>query len=185
MGHPVTLQFLSDKLDEPMEATALVVYRLEDIGFRRYGFRFTDAENLKKLLTPVVYRLFNRRGQHRVVPDPNKPIVVTIKADPDGTPSRVEVIDISATGIAVRVDSSLEEEFVSTSAIKLKIAMPGSKKALTLTGNILNRHLEDQGVRYNIVFDLAEPHDARKQQDLIIDYVMSRQREMWVRARAA
>ena len=52
-------------------------------------------------------------------------------------------------------------------------------------GRLSRDCLKEAEIHYNVEFDLDHSQDAKRHQDVIIDYVMKRQLEIWVRGRAA
>ena len=147
---------------------------------RRYGFRFTDYRELERQLSREIFRLFNRRGSHRVVPHPDAPVEVTFEGTQNGGEVRLNLIDVSATGMALRIPDKVESAMVGTSNLEFSLLLPGRRDPLKLEGIIRNRRLEEMGIHYNVEFTLA-PGDA----GVINDYVLKRQLEIWLRAKAA
>ena len=184
MGEQVVLTFTSRLIEDSVQASAVVVNRTELGASRRYGFRFTDYSQLESQLSQEIFRLFNRRGSHRVVPHPDAPVQVTLEGIPNGGATRVNLIDVSATGMALRIPATVESAMVETSDVKFSLLLPGRQDPLKLEGIIRNRRLEELGIHYNVEFTL-DPDDARHQQGVINDYVLKRQLEIWLRAKAA
>jgi len=184
MGQQVVLTFSSSLIEDSLRASAIVVNRTEQGASRRYGFRFTDYHELESQLSQEIFRLFNRRGSHRVVPHTDAPVEVTLEGILNGGEARVNLIDISATGMALRIPATVESAMVGTSNVKFSLLLPGLRDPLKLEGIIRNRRLEEVGIHYNVEFTL-DPGDARYQQGVINDYVLKRQLEIWLRAKAA
>ena len=184
MGQQVVLTFTSRLIEDSVQASAIVVNRTEQGSSRRYGFRFTDYCELERQLSREIFRLFNRRGSHRVVPHPDAPVEVTLEGIQDGGEVRVNLIDVSATGMALRITATVESAMVETSNVKFSLLLPGHQDPLKLEGIIRNRRLEEVGIHYNVEFTL-ELGDARSHQGVINDYVLKRQLEIWLRAKAA
>ncbi len=184
MGQQVVLTFTSRLIEDSLRASAIVVNRTEQGASRRYGFRFTDYHELESQLSQEIFRLFNRRGSHRVVPHADAPVEVTLEGIQDGGDVRVNVINVSATGMALRIPATVESAMVGTSNVKFSLLLPGHRDPLKLEGIIRNRRLEEEGIHYNVEFAL-ELGDARRHQGVINDYVLKRQLEIWLRAKAA
>ena len=184
MGQQVVLTFTSGLIEDSVEASAIVVNRTELGASRRYGFRFTDYSQLESQLSQEIFRLFNRRGSHRVVPHADAPVEVILEGIPDGGETRVNLIDVSASGMALRIPTAVESAMVETSHVKFSLLLPGRPAPLKIEGIIRNRRLDELGIHYNVEFTL-DPDDAQHQQGVINDYVMKRQLDIWLRAKAA
>ena len=184
MGQQVVLTFTSTLIEDSVHATAIVVNRTELGVSRRYGFRFTDYRELESQLSQEIFRLFNRRGSQRVVPHPDAPVEVTLEGIHNGGEARVDLIDVSATGMALRIPTTVESAMVGISNVKFTLLLPGRRDPLTLEGIIRDRRLDELGIHYNVEFTL-DPGDAQRQQGVINDFVLKRQLDIWLRAKAA
>ena len=173
----VQLRITSDLLKNPIEVSAIVRHRIDERCSRSYGFRFTNPEHIKRELLPQLTRLFNQSGAYRVQPSPEAPIKAALNGG-DGCPDTVWVTDISGTGVGVRVDVELDTKFVMAKAINIAITLPNVQR-VCFEGVICSRSLPDDnnGIHYSIAFDLEKTHDAQRQHDIVIDYVLQRQRE--------
>ena len=109
---------------------------------------------------------------------------MTLEGIPNGGATRVNLIDVSATGMALHIPATVESAMVETSNVKFSLLLPGRQDPLKPEGIIRNRRLEELGIHYNVEFTL-DPDDARHQQGVINDYVLKRQLEIWLRAKAA
>ena len=184
MGEQVVLTFTSSLTEDSIQASAIVVNRTEQGDSRRYGFRFTDHRELESQLSREIFRLFNRRGSHRVEPHTDAPVEVTLEGIQNVGEARVNLIDVSATGMGLRIPAKVESAMVGDNNIKFSLLLPGCREPLKLAGIIRNRRLEEVGIHYNVEFTL-DPEDTRRQQDVIIDYVLKRQQQIWLRGKAA
>lgn len=178
VGDEVELRLALPQLEKPLAAPARVIHRADQEDSRRYGFRFTDRQQLESQLSPALYRFLNRRAAYRVKPAPDSPIEVTLTGTPGGSRARARLLDISAGGMGLRVPLQAESALSATDRIKVSLSLPNCIARLNLGINIRNRRLVGAEVYYGAEFDLGRTPEAQRQLDAVIAFVMERQRAL-------
>ncbi len=177
IGQVVKLIFTSERLKNPVTATARVQNRTEEEDSRRYGFRFLEGEKLDAQLPPALRKLFNRRQAVRVAPDPDLPVPVTMEAEEHGPRVEGRLADLSSLGAGASLDSEAESGLAETSRVGISLVLP-SILPTHLIGDIRHRRLIGAEIRYGVEFDPERSENFARQQDLITRYVMERQRAL-------
>ena len=185
VGGDVELVFTSSLLKNPVVISARVVNRADREGSCRYGFQFTDRQQLEKQLSPVLFKLFNRRASYRVAPAHDSPVTVTVEGGPRGMRAQTRVVDISTTGVGVCAPLEVESALADTDRVTVFMSLPNYEHPLVFAGIIRNRRLTAAEILYGIEFDLERSENPRRQQDAVIEYVMKRQRECLRQGKAA
>ncbi len=160
-------------------ASAMVVHRTDKDDSTQYGFRVIDPKNVTSQLSEEFSRLFNRRGSYRVPPDLDAPVKVTVEGGVESTRVEAELVDISTSGVGLRVAAHVEVGLVAAKRIKVCISFPDSGEPLNLVGVIHNRRLVGASgaeIEYGIRFDWEGKHKPERQQEAITKYVMKQQR---------
>ncbi len=175
VGQEVDLIFASEKIGTPMTVAAKVQHRTEEQGARRFGFRFLEAQALDTNLPPVMRKFFNRRRTVRVVPDPAQPVRVELRVDPGDTPLEAGLVNLSETGVAIRLEAGLDSRFADTTALWVTLYLPGARRPVSMFGDIRYRRLAGQGIHYGIDFDPETSRDFVRKQGMITKYVLKRE----------
>jgi c-di-GMP-binding flagellar brake protein YcgR len=146
------------------------------IGGRTYGLEFIDWIGLLASLPPRLRKLFNRRDDFRVEPDPEKPVEVSI----EGLPIKVTATlrDCSPKGLSVCLPSNMETVLLTERQMKVSFRPPKSVFKVTFFGTILHRYLAEEGICYGIFFDPRRTEEFNKNQNLLIKYINERRREV-------
>ncbi len=169
VGQEADLVFTSPQFDTPLVVAARTQHRTEDGGRRRYGFRFLEPQQLECVLPPEFRKYFNRRRAERVVPDPYRPVPVTLSAA-DTAEADARLVNISTNGAAISLDAPLEPIFADTTRITLAIQLPGVKRPLAVAADIRYRRLVGDRVYYGLEFDGAASEGFAKTQAAISRY---------------
>lgn len=186
VGEYAELIFTFRELGQPIVASARVVRRTDDEGSRHYGFQFTDHEQLQSQLSPRLYRFFNRRGAFRVKPAADGPVAATLEGGPEARQVHADLVDISFTGVSLRVPLVVESTLAGTDRIKVSISLPDCPSPVNFEGIIRSRHVAGvDTVKYGIEFDLERSDDGQRQEDAINRYMMERQRAVCRAAKRA
>jgi c-di-GMP-binding flagellar brake protein YcgR len=175
VGQEVDLVFTSEKLPAPMTVAAKVQHRTEEQGARRFGFRFLEVQALDTQLSPVMREFFNRRRTVRVVPDPRRPVRVELRTEPEAPPLEVVLVNLSETGVGIRLEAGQDSRFADTTALLVTLYLPDSRRPVTLTGNIRYRRLVAEQLHYGIDFDPEASREFARKQAAITKYVLKRQ----------
>jgi len=186
VGEDAELIFTFRELGQPIVVSARVVRRTDDEGSRHYGFQFTDHEQLKSQLSPQLYRFFNRRGAVRVKPAADGPVAATLEGGSEARQVHADLVDISITGVGLRVPVVVESSLAGTDRIRISISLPDWPSPVNFEGIIRSRHVAGvDTVQYGIEFDLERSDDGQRQQEDINRYVMERQRAVLHAAKRA
>lgn len=178
VGEEVTLYLGLSEAERPLELSARVMNRTDEGELRRYGFEFTDREQLECQLSPVLHRLFNRRHAYRIEPDPDSPIEVMLICASPTLQVRARLVDISTNGMAFDVPLDAESALAAVDRLVACVGLPGGGQPPRLGILTRNRSLLGNQVRHGVEFDLKRTQDAQRQQDAVARYVMDRQRTL-------
>lgn len=171
------LELSSPHLPKPLLVHGQVRRREETEKGRIYGFEFIDWPALLARLPQALTSLFNRRGHHRVEPDPSKPIEVTIEGSLLTRPIRATLRDLSAAGISVQAPYALENLLMRVERVKVSFCLPYDPGPLSFWGSIMHRNLIGKGICYGILFDARRTAGFPAKQESLVRYVADRQGE--------
>jgi c-di-GMP-binding flagellar brake protein YcgR len=175
VGQEVDLVFASEKLVPPLTVAAKVQHRTEEEGARRFGFRFLEAQALEAYLPPVMRKFFNRRRSVRVAPDPDRPVKVELRIEPQDMPLEAELVNISETGVAISLAAGLDARFSDTEGLWVTLYLPDTRRPVSMFGNIRYRRLTERGIHYGMNFDAENSRDFARKQAMITKYVLKRE----------
>lgn len=165
IGEGVSLSFPGLRPQDPFHTPAQVVTRIEDR--RRMRYRFEVGRSVGQVLSPLA----DWRFATRVQPFPKAPIMATVERIDQATRYSVEVVDISATGVALSVLRDYEQHLYSSWKLRIGIQLPG-REEFEMTGNVCYRRpSEDNKLLYGVDFDSAVTLDFNGKQGMIHDYV--------------
>ena len=170
MGEQIKLVFSAPDLREQIEIDATVASCLVQSTRWRYGFRFQKRVEAPENAATPFYRIFNRRRTHRLVPEAEHFVPISL----DTTEGAIEGLmrDISAIGAGVVSEAALSVEQMEADSISLSFHPPGGERALCF-GTRVRHHIIDEGLhRYGLEFDQATTNDFEAQQREIMQYVM-------------
>ena len=89
-------------------------------------------------------------------------------------------MDLSATGMALVVDGDMD--LTSGQTLQLKFSVQWDPKPLNFAGRVCYCGMRDGDMRYGIDFVEHQTPNFEEEQDRLVDYVMTRQREVLRRA---
>ena len=175
IGQEVQIQLTSQRSKHSLVFSAQVRNRREEQGARRYGFCFTDPEQVESQLPPDLHKLFNRRTMCRLEPGKDPCIQIVLS---DGDTRRVEgrLVEISGTGMVVVIPARVDGTLIDSVQVNLSFRLPGCPHPLSLLGTIRTRSFvngDQRQVQYGIEFNLRSEH-ALRQQEIIINFIMKR-----------
>ncbi len=192
LGETVTMTFASPSQGEFIQAPARVHFRADTREHRRFGLEFEGSEELQEKLSGEFFQLlFSRRSLYRVKPDSAQPVNVHVRLLAGAQPPfsyplfqqvrdagmTGELSDISATGLAFKIDAHLDEVLALTDLIEVSPILPGRSQDLYLTSWIRTRRLEGAFAQYGVEFVANLSTYFECKQDTIAEYIFQRQQE--------
>lgn len=175
LGKEAELSFKID--DEMMDRRAVVRGRIDSETDRIYDLRLLQTGALRDDLGRTLISAFNLRGAFRVSPDDAHPISATVTIPDRGADYRLDVEDISATGLAGHADSDAEEVLCRVTEAVLNLNLDGDSEPVTIDANIVGREIDGIGIRYRFSF-CEETARQERQVEKVMDYIMARQRNL-------
>lgn len=148
----------------------------------RVTLRYADVADYERLLATGLGRRFNRRSSFRVKPAIEHPIMVDI-TDAEGVQFRGQAMDVSATGLALTIEGDFD--LTSGQVLALQFSVAWDPKPLKFAARVCYCGMRDGQMRYGIDFVAHQTVDFEDIQDRLVDYVMTRQREILRRATQA
>jgi len=148
----------------------------------RFTFRYADIAEYEKLLATGLGRKFNRRASFRVIPALDQPIMVDI-TDAEGVQFTGKAMDLSATGLALIIEGDMD--LTSGQTLQLRFSVAWDPKPLSFAARVCYCGVRDGQMRYGIDFVGYQTDNFEEVQDRLVDYVMTRQREILRRANQA
>lgn len=136
---------------------------------------FADPERFKRQLDHSFFERFNRRMTFRVSPDPEE--VIAVSASWKNGACRGELLNISTSGMALRVDAEAVACLGGQRKIELDFNLPGADPALCLPGTIAYIKALPKGHRIGIKFNYARKLGFHPQEAAIARYVMAQQQK--------
>lgn len=176
LGQTIQLTFFSAD-HRPRMLRGTPTLRHDSAGYRRYSFRFEESEEVRQ----GFLRMFNQRRAFRVDAGVNPPIDVHLTdaaSDPArSVPSAALLRSISSTGVGLAANAAIDLLFAKVESVRLRMTLPPLDSSLNLMAWIRNRRLQDQTVFYGLEFDPQRTVDYEAQEQIVLQYVMRRQRE--------
>ena len=151
---------------------AIVIDSSFDSDTKLYQFKFLYPDTLNY----AIKQNLNRRDAFRIVPSNSDPITVYLKSE--STSFQGYLIDISATGIGVEIESQEGQSLDNFNNLSLIFNLPGCKTEINLVGIITYQKPKGEKIHYGINFDRENNKNFRHNEMLIISYVMRRQKEI-------
>jgi hypothetical protein len=170
IGEQIKLAFTAPDLAERIEIYATVASCLAQSTRWRYGFRFHERVEAPENAAVPFYRIFNRRRAHRLVPEANHLVTVTMELEECSVECLLR--DISAIGAGIISEAELSAEQTAREPASLVLQLPGSERTLRFAARV-RHHTTDDGLhRYGLELDQAVTNDFESQQHEIMQYVM-------------
>lgn len=160
LGEATHLTLQSGGLASPVETEAATVLRTDDRTRRCYSFR------LSKVSKGLLLLLANRRATDRLRPAASKPVRIRLQDVTDERHSEAIVQDISATGLAILVEPSLERRLCNLTQLRLEISLP-EEGSIQTTATIRHRRLFGSAILYGLQFDGQLPGFMHAQERLL------------------
>ena len=155
LGEKTLLTFLGGGLVSSIDAEGTAVLRSDDQNRRCYSFELGDVPKSMLLL------LANRRGSTRR--SPRGSVRVNLLDVPGDVPSRVELQDISATGLSILVGPVVEKLLLKQVRLRFSLMLPG-EEPIELTALIRHRRIFNSQFLYGLEFDGQMPEFMRAQE---------------------
>jgi hypothetical protein len=153
VGGTIELEFRGGGLGSLMRAEALTVLRTDDPARRCYCFR-------GKLTKRALHTLANRRRSQRIRPRASDPVRVRILDLGEEAPE-VLLHDTSATGLAVLVEPTHEQQLCTRERLRLAIRLPGEERAVEFSTTVRHRRLVGSAILYGLEIDGQIPELMR------------------------
>jgi hypothetical protein len=154
LGEKTILTFLGGGLVSSIDAEGTAVLRSDDQSRRCYSFQLGDVPKSMLLL------LANRRGSTRLSPRGS----VRVKLlDVGDLPSKVDLHDISATGLSILVGPAVEKLLLRQVQLRFSLMLPG-EEPIELIAAIRHRRLFKSQFLYGLEFDEQMPEFMRAQE---------------------
>jgi len=172
LGQAVDLNFPGTRLETPVRLSAVPRYRKDFQDVRHYGFKFLSQEQIEQQIDGSLYQFLNRRRAFRC--SPVSRVTFLVEPDPPSEPVTVELVNISATGLAFRVDLNDDRRLAMAKQFGFRLDMCHAPNRLNGTA----RHsvlLVDEKVQYGCEFNSEQEHFERVQ-DSVVAYIMQCQR---------
>jgi hypothetical protein len=158
LGEKTLLTFQGGGLVSSIDAEGVPVLRSDDQSRRCYSFHLGDVPRSMLML------LANRRGATRL--PPRGSVRVNLLDLPKEAPSRVELYDISATGLSILVGPVVEKLLLKQVRLRFSLMLPG-EEPMALAASIRHRRLFKSQFLYGLEFDGHMPEFLRAQERLL------------------
>ncbi|MEM1449699.1 MAG: PilZ domain-containing protein [Planctomycetota bacterium] len=172
VGRAGELAFFRSDIARFVTALGKVAYRAEGDDQRIYHFLF--GEKTRQSLAP----LLEPRRAHRVHPDPDFPIEVSLPLGGNDSDVMGQARDISTTGVGIEVPWEHEASLSKRDVVVLRVRLPGSTTELEFATKIRNRSLGQGAIVYGFEFDLTGVAVDDPRQVAIRSYVSLRTAEL-------
>jgi len=112
-----------------------------------------------------------------VVPSPLSPPEIHVWTVQTEEKIRVDLRDISETGISVGMPPELEEEFYFERKLRITLHLPAHDEPIDVVCWIRHRELRDSVVVYGLEYDTRSSEEFDRHRARIADYVANREQE--------
>ena len=179
IGHRIDLELTDSDTGGSLSLSSKVMFRDEVPTGRTYGLQFNNPDEVRKLLTPALAKLFKRRQDFRVPLDEGK-VVATLRLPREAGVDLIEgpMVDLSTSGCAVLVTLAQESQLVDFTQLDILFKLPLTSMPCLLYGDIRYRELAGERVRYGIEFQKRDDGDYGRSLEDVIEFVMQIQNEM-------
>ena len=159
---------------------AAVRSRFEESDGLRVGVQFVDSERLYNQLREPQWRFFNRRQAFRVPPadERGRPVRAKFELPGEETPRSVQLHDLSSTGLSISIRPVDDFTLPTDEPIYATFALPGVPRKLDLFVRFVHRRHIEGRIRVGFKIDMIGTVQAEEQCELILRYVLERQRQI-------
>ena len=155
-----------------VETNAIVRSRVERDNFVRYGFEFTNIEELNKRIPILMRAVFNRRRSPRVQPE----APVAVKLEVEGTDTiTANLVNVSVSGAAIEVPFTAFENYIDGSDVTTTFDLPDVLEGVCIKGSIRGIRMQGPSVHLGIEFSEDMTPQWKEQIALVGNYVCSRE----------
>lgn len=172
-----TVLFLCIKspfLREPIVAPAQI-RRVTGCEFGRlYGFQLLEWPGILSQIPSVAARIFNRRSEHRVKLDSDRPIQITLPRPPASPWERVfqglkgALMEVSPMGLSFRVGSELADRIEPHLSVEVSFTLPDSTYEFAIWTKILRCASRPDGLNCGVRFDAKRTEYFEEKQERLL-----------------
>lgn len=141
-------------LPRPVRLACTVRARAESGQVVEYGLGFRDARQVGRVLPTSARAAFNRRREPRITA-PKQGAWIEVRATEGprrGDRVMGALVDVSAGGLGMLIDSASEDILVDSAVITCTYQAPGRGGPQTRAGRIVHRTLHGERIRYGVAF---------------------------------
>ncbi|MDP6945614.1 MAG: PilZ domain-containing protein [Myxococcota bacterium] len=178
-GRRVSLLLSGAGIETPQEAPGHIQgVRTEDTSHHRVVVWVDDPEDLDRLMSAGISATFNRRGAYRVAPSASEPIKVQLVGTTGGWTHEDQVANLSASGVAVLVDKAVAAQLEEAGSLTASLQLPGRPRPTVFVSHVRRSIPKGDEFLVGLDFDPDLTENFEDISDLIVDYIMRRQREL-------
>ncbi len=168
----VNLIFDGPHLPQPYECPAYTMYRasLHGVARLRFGVSATAERSLRNL--PF------QRAAFRALLKTNDPTFAHVECAGDSGGLQAELHDVALGGLSFLVSRFEDPEFATDSDLSVSFSLPQMSALLCITGTVRYSKPVGEKVQYGLRFDFEATEHAARMQDILFEYILSRQLEL-------
>ncbi len=173
-GSVLWLRIKSPFLREPIVAPAQI-RRVTGCEFGRlYGFQLLEWPGLVSQIPSVAARVFNRRSEHRVKLDSDRPIQITLPRPPASPWERVfqglkgALMEVSPMGLSFRVGSEIADQIEPHLSAEVSFTLPDSTYEFSIWTEIMRCASRPDGLNCGVRFDAKRTECFKEKQERLL-----------------
>jgi hypothetical protein len=182
VGEEVRCEVRNEFFELPLEMHLELKHREDSDNQVEFRFEWSRPEEFKQQLTSKLQRTFNRRKYFRVPPDTSDPVKAILRLVDQQTKKKLAteaaVIEVGGGGITAEVDPRVEARLAGLVQVELEFNIPGYQTQITMDVTLKHRHMTGRTIRYGLQYIRQDTKEYEQSEEVIIDYVMKRQREI-------
>lgn len=155
-----------------VETKAIVRSRVEGEQYVRYGFEFSNLEELNQRIPILMRAVFNRRRSPRVVPESS--VEVKLEAE-DTVTVTAKLANISVSGAAIEVPFTSFENYSDGGEVTITFDLPESLKSVSLRGFIRGIRMQGPYVHLGVEYSEMLTPKFEEQITELENYISSRE----------
>lgn len=179
LGERVRIRLSTRGGPRPIELDALVASRSDEQRVRRYGLQFLERSALEEGLSRRMFQLFNRRGQVRIRMN-GTPAAVRSEGPGEPTTHAAVLHDLSVRGLGLQVPVEAEADLRGVRRLTVRFRLEEGGRPLQVVAAIRNRRTTPQGMIYGLEIDPVATRHHDDVQDLLMQFLRRRERELLV-----
>ena len=145
-------------------------------GKNRYGFEFTDTEDLFQQCDAYYFKFFNRRRTVRVRLVLDGAPKAELILGPGGIEARIH--DLSSLGIGIVMDRGLASMIEGFERLEIAFAVPRVKRTLRWWSRPVHATVLEKGVHFGALFEPSFSVDLAGERQALKQYVDARAADM-------